>query len=166
MHPLDRGKTVQFGRFLEQLCSGLSEVFSVDPLAPAIIVECQALDCRPRSAVTFDWSSANSSPMRPTHGEANGKGEESRRPKTRKPDDNAYTTLMLVQLRPSGSCSWGNNPEGVAPVVLCRSAPFKKGPTLDRGQGIATDAARVYFNCAAVAGFDLCSCSAHSDLTR
>jgi len=36
---LDRGRTVQFSQFLQQLCMDLSGVFSIDPLAQAIVAE-------------------------------------------------------------------------------------------------------------------------------
>jgi len=39
LHLLDRGRTVQFGPFLQQLCTDLSGVFSIDPLAQAIVTE-------------------------------------------------------------------------------------------------------------------------------
>jgi two-component system, sensor histidine kinase PdtaS len=39
LHLLDCGRTVQFGQFLQQLCSDLSGVFSIDPLAQAIATE-------------------------------------------------------------------------------------------------------------------------------
>ena len=39
LHLLDRGRTVQFGQFLRQLCTDLSGVFSIDPLVQAVVAE-------------------------------------------------------------------------------------------------------------------------------
>ena len=44
LHLLDRGRTVQFRPFLQQLCMDLSGVFSIDPLAQAIVAESEDLE--------------------------------------------------------------------------------------------------------------------------
>ena len=44
LHLLDRGRTVQFSQFLQQLCADLSGVFSFGPLAQAIVAESVELE--------------------------------------------------------------------------------------------------------------------------
>jgi two-component sensor histidine kinase len=44
LHQLDRGKTVQFSQFLQQLCADLSLVFAMYPLSQAVVVESEELE--------------------------------------------------------------------------------------------------------------------------